>query len=294
MSLRCHLPIRFNALLGGALLAGVLLPFSAGIALADPAASTDPACVALVEAGDLVTERQKALTKARNAYERQKVVVETTYAEYKRVQADEEATPADVEDARLIAHRAVERSTALFEAQTAAGRAHAAAVRARDEARRDAAGVDCTPGDTNPNPRPNPNPNPRPNPNPQPQPVPRPTPEPTVLNRPVVVTQNTHIHPTSVYLYDGGRWVAYSDGTAVRCGSGGRDVERIEVVESGTEQGVPSAADVQNAGYPTGGVEAGDGSGPFDPILAVAAGALGLSAAGTGAYAWHRRRGALG
>lgn len=294
MSLRCHLPIRFNALLGGALLAGVLLPYSAGIALADPAASTDPACVALVEAGDLVTERQKALTKARNAYERQKVVVETTYAEYKRMQADEEATAADVEDARLIAHRAVERSTALFEAQTAAGRALNAAVRARDDARRDAAGVDCTPDDanTNPNPRPNPNPNPnpRPDPNPQPQPIPQPIPQPTVVNRPVVVTQHTHIHPTSVYLYDGGRWVTYSDGTAVRCGSGGRDVERIEVVETGTEQGAPSAADVENAAYPVGGVEAGDGSSSVDPIVAVAAGALGLSAAGTGAYAWHRRR----
>ena len=290
MSLRCHLPIRFQALLGGALIAGVLLPFSAGIALADPTASTDPACIALVEAGDLVTERQKALTKARNAYERQKVVVETTYAEYKRMQADEEATAADVEDARLTAHRAVERSTALFEAQTAAGRAHAAAVRARDDARRDAEGVDCTPGGTNTNTTPNPRPNPRPDPEPRPDPHPRPVPEPTVVNRPVVVTQHTHIHPTSVYLYDGGRWVAYSDGTAVRCGSGGRDVERIEVVETGTEQGVPSAADVENAAYPVGGVEAGDGSSSVDPIVAVAAGALGLSAAGTGAYAWHRRR----
>ena len=109
-----------------------------------------------------------------------------------------------------------------------------------------------------------------------------------MVNRPVVVTQHTHIHPTSVYLYDGRRWVAYSDGTAVRCGSGGRDVERIEVVESGTEQGVPSAADVENAAYPVGGVEAGDGSSSVDPIVAVAAGTLGLSAAGTGAYAWHR------
>jgi hypothetical protein len=298
MSQRCHLPIRFRALVGGALIAGVLLPLGAGVADAEPTTSSAPACVALAEAEDLVAERQDALDEAIAAYNRQKTVRATALAEYERLQADEDATAAEIEDARITAQRASERLTRLFAAQAAAGRALDEAVRARADARRAAEGADCpgsgsTSPEPEPNPEPNPEPDPRPNPNPQPQPSPRPVPQPTVVNRPVIVTQHTHIHPTSVYLYNGGRWVVYSDGTAVRCGSEGRDVERVEVVETGTEQGVPSAADVQNAGYPVGGVEAGDGSDSAEPIVAVAAGALALSAAGTGAYAWHRRRGAV-
>jgi hypothetical protein len=114
---------------------------------------------------------------------------------------------------------------------------------------------------------------------------------PTVVNRPVIINQQTNVYPRSVYLWNGGRWVVYSDGTAVRCGSQGRDIERVEVVEAGEEQGEPSSTDVQDAAYPVGGVAAGDGS-ETTAVVPIAAGALGLTALGAGGYVWHRRRSA--
>ena len=110
---------------------------------------------------------------------------------------------------------------------------------------------------------------------------------------PVANVEQTQVHPTSVYLWNGGRWVVYSDGTAVRCGSGGQDLERAEVVEDGVEQGAPSALDVQDASYPAGGVAAGDNTNSREPITPIAAGLLGLTATAAGGYAWHRRRSSL-
>ncbi|GLZ50111.1 hypothetical protein Acsp06_62960 [Actinomycetospora sp. NBRC 106375] len=266
-----------------ALAAGLLLPFGAGVAAAT---SPEPVCAAVVEAEGLVDERQDALDEALAAYNRQKTVMATTRATYERLQADETATAADIEDARVTAQRAVERNTKLFAAQQAAGRALQEAVRERADARERAEGVDCTDGGTDgvtdggtdgmtdggtdgdstgaPV-------------------------APRVI-QPVTVHQQTNIHPISVYLWSGERWVVYSDGTAVRCGSGGQDVQRVEVVNAGVEQGAPSSEDVADAAYPEGGVAAGDGSGAMTPILPVAAGAVGLTALGAGGVAWHRRR----
>ncbi|MDD7942016.1 hypothetical protein PHK61_26725 [Actinomycetospora lutea] len=265
------------------------MPLGAGVAAASP---PEPTCAAVVEAKALVRERQSALDEALAAYQRQKTVMSTTRATYERLQADDSATSADVEDARVTAQRAAERNTRLFDAQQAAGRALQEAVReladAREECENSNEGPEGPQGPRAPEgPRvPEQGPEgPRGPEGPQHQPT-------TVVNQQVTVNQQTNIHPTSVYLWNGGRWVAYSDGTAVRCGSGGQDVERVEVVNAGLEQGAPSVDDVEDAAYPEGGVAAGDGSGATVPIVPLAAGAVGLTALGAGGVAWHRRRSA--
>ncbi|MEJ2863216.1 hypothetical protein [Actinomycetospora flava] len=295
----------FRVLLGGALTAGLLFPLGAGVAVAT---SPQPVCAAVVEAEALVEERQDALDKALAAYNRQKTVMATALATFQRLQADETATAADIEDARVTAQRAAERNTELFAAQQAAGRALQEAVRERSDARERAEGVDCTGGGTDDG-----------------------TdggtdggtddgtddgtdggtddgtddgtdggtdggssggPDTPPVVQPVTVHQQTNVYPTSVYLWNGGRWVVYSDGTAVRCGSGGQDVERVEVVDTGVEQGAPSTEDVADAAYPEGGVAAGDGSGAISPVVPIAASALGLTALGATGVVWHRRRSA--
>lgn len=285
MSLRSAMPTGVRALLGGALAAGLLLPLGAGVAAAS---SPDPSCPAVVEASALVDERQDALDEALAAYQRQKTVVATARAEYERLQADDTATAADIEDARLTAQRAVEKMTKLFAAQQRAGSALQEAIRERADARETCPDeptqgpstppVKTTPptGTTGPT---------------EPSQTPE-KPAAPVVHQQVEVHQHTQVHPTSVYLWSGGRWVVYSDGTAVRCGSDGQDVERVEVVNAGVEEGAPSSEDVADAAYPEGGVAAGDGSGAMTPILPIAAGAAGLTALAAGGVAWRRRRNA--
>ena len=139
MSQRYALPFRFRVLLGGALAAGVLLPLGAGVASAESPASSSAStqCPEVVAAQHVVAQRQAALSEAVAAYKRQKLVVATAQAEYRRVQADDNATAADIEAARLTAQRAVEKQTRLFAAQNAANSPLQEAIRELAEARQE-------------------------------------------------------------------------------------------------------------------------------------------------------------
>lgn len=291
-----HTHYRRDILLGGALLAAVAVSTGGVVAEAAPAATAE-----CTTARQDVKDRQQELTDAVAAYRKQTSVVATLQAKYQRLQADDRATAADIEAARLAAYNAQTKATSLFAAQQAAGVALQHAVRVAEDVCQKSeerpSQPPTPPGGDDPRPPQHPDPG-HPHPGHPRGPVHRPA--------PVIQVESSSSSQATAVAVGGpgvvavpvadsrdegwfGGWVGDWFGGSGDGGSGGGPGDG-----SGGAGAAVAAPEEVGSSLPLGAVETGDGSAPGLDLghigMAVAGlGALGLAGAGGAALAGRRR-----